>query len=133
MICLQNNVTFNCTGKNVKLLEWRAAPFIASDSTSVIFLPNDMQPTRMVVYNGVVFYAELTRSEPVQGSSTLYSLKSTLRTTASTTTSGTVIECIDQFTGASNSSILQLEGQFHLLKLTDPCLCTHHALFLSLI
>ena len=132
MICLQNNVTFNCTGENVKSLEWRAAPFIASNSTDVIFLPNDMQPTRMVVYNGVVFHAELTHSELVQGTSTLYTLQSTLSTTASTINSGTVIECIDHLTGASNSAILQLEGQFHLLRLTDPCLCTHHALFLSL-
>ena len=74
------------------------------------FAISDMGSTKTLNIDDVTFHAVLTQSEPVQGSSTHYTLQSTLSTTASTTTNGTVIECIDRFTEASDSSTLQLQG-----------------------
>ena len=85
------------------------------------FAISNMGSTKTLNIDGVTFHAVLTQSEPVQGSSTHYTLQSTLSTTASTTTNGTVIECIDPFTEASDSSTLQLQGQYHPMILISSC------------
>ena len=120
MICAQDTATFTCTLESVVALQWVAEPFITRrgiTAQQVSLALSDVGITHRVEFNGVTFHAVLTQSEPVQGSSTHYTLQSTLITTASTSTNGTVIECIEPITGASDSSVLQLRSQCHLQRL----------------
>ena len=120
VICAQDNVTFTCTLESAIALQWVAEPFITRGGKAeqkVSFPYSNVGNTHIVEFNGVTFHAVLTHSEPVQGSSTLYTLQSTLSTTASATTNGTVIECIETFTGTSDTSTLLLQGQHHCLSL----------------
>ena len=124
MICPQDSVIFTCTVQSGRILQWEAKPFITSTLNQIRFLPNDIMPTRDFISSGVRFIAVLTLSEQVQGSSTHYTLQSTLSSTASTTTNGTVIECQELFTEASDNSTLQLNGQCFHLRLVNraPCI-----------
>ena len=134
MICAQDNVTFTCTLESTTGLQWVAEPFITRDGIATqqaSFTLSDVGTTHIVQFDGVTFHAVLTQSELVQGISTHYTLQSTLRTTASTTTNGTVIECIEPITGASYNSTLQLQGQYHSTKLILSC-SLHSYCFLSL-
>ena len=117
VICPQETVTFTCTVQSGRALQWEAKPFITSTLNQIRFLPNDIMPTRDFISSGVRFEAVLTQSELVQGSSTHYTLQSTLSTTASTTTNGTVIECQEYYTAAYDNSTLQLNGQCYHLRL----------------
>ena len=113
VICAQDNVTFTCALESAQVLQWVAEPFITRREIlqqQVIFTFSDVGKNHTVQFNGVAFHAVLTQSEPTQGSSTHYSLQSTLSTTASTATNGTVIECINLVTGVSVNSTLQLQG-----------------------
>ena len=111
--CPQDNVTFNCTVDGGVGLEWIAEPFITLAQNQVIFLPSHIEtnPTRTVTPSGVTFHAVLTHADPVPGSGGSYTLQSTLSTTASATTNGTVIVCQEGFSGTSDSVTLQLQGQ----------------------
>ena len=99
-ICLQDTVTFTCTVQSGGALVWRAEPFI-SEANEISFTPNKTV-NNTFTSRGVIFHAVLIQSDPV--------LQSTLSTTASSTTNGTVIKCIEPFTGASDKSTLQLQG-----------------------
>ena len=120
VICTQDTVTFTCTLESVVALQWVAEPFITREgiaSQKVTLALTDVGTNRTVEFDGVTFIAVLTQSELVQGSSTHYTLQSTLSTTASATTNGTVIECIEPITGESDRSVLQLQGQCCVLRL----------------
>ena len=113
VICAHENVTFTCTLESAQVLHWVAEPFITRREIlrqQVIFTFSDVGKNHTVQFNGVAFHAVLTQSEPAQGSSTHYTLQSTLSTTASTATNGTVIECTNLVTGISDNSTLQLQG-----------------------
>ena len=102
-ICPQDNVTFTCTVQSGRALVWRAEPFISKEN-QISFIPNDfVNITTTFTSRGVIFHAVLIQSDPV--------LLSTLSITASATTNGTVIQCIEPFNGASDNSTLQLQGQ----------------------
>ena len=101
-ICPQDNVTFTCTVQSGGALVWRAEPFI-SKKNQISFIPNDSVNITTFTSRGVIFHAVLIQSDPV--------LLSTLSITASATTNGTIIQCIEPFTGASDNSTLQLQGQ----------------------
>ena len=136
MICAQDTVTFTCTVESTTGLLWVAEPFITKDGSveqQVSFHFPAVGMTRTVEFGGATFCAVLTQSEPVQGSSTHYTLQSTLSTTASTTTNGTVIECIEQITRASDSSTLQLQGQCHLLRLITPQTNNYYIIIMYII
>ena len=113
VVCPQDSVTFTCTVNSGVLLVWIAEPFITDEQNQVVFLPSDLEanPTRTIRSNGVTFHAVLTDRDPVPGSSELFTLHSTLSTTASTTTNGTVIVCREHFSGISASVTLQVQGQ----------------------
>ena len=100
-LCPQDTVTFTCTVQSGTALVWRAEPFI-SEANQVTFRPNFPLNSTTFTSRGVIFHAVLTERDPV--------LQSTLSTTASATTNGTVIQCIEPFTGASDNSTLQLQG-----------------------
>ena len=101
-ICLQETVTFTCTVQNGRGLVWRAEPFI-SEENEIAFIPNSPVKNITFTSRGVIFQAVLTQSDPV--------LQSTLSITASATTNGTVMECIEPFTKISDNSTLQLQGK----------------------
>ena len=101
-ICPQDTVTFTCTVQSGGVLVWRAEPFI-SEADEISFIPNNTVKNTTFTSRGVIFHAVLIQSDPV--------LQSTLSVTASATTNGTVIQCIEPFTGASDNSTLQLQGQ----------------------
>ena len=112
-------MTFACTLESALALQWVAEPFITRGGNlpqRVTLAFSDVGMNRTVEFDGVTFIAVLTQSDRIQGS-TLYTLQSTLSTTASTTTNGTVIECINVFTGVSDTSVLQLQGQCCILRL----------------
>ena len=113
VVCPQGNVTFTCTVDRGVGLEWIAEPFITEEQNQVAFIPSDLatDPTRTVSSSGVTFHAVLTHADPVPGSGGLYTLQSTLSTTASATTTGTVIVCQEGLSGTSDT--LQLQGQLH--------------------
>ena len=93
VVCPQDTVTFTCTVDRGVGLEWIAKPFITDQRNQVAFLPSDLatDPTRTVISSGVTFHAVLTHADPVPGSGGFFTLQSTLSTTASATTNGTVI------------------------------------------
>ena len=107
--CPQDTVTFTCTVDRGVGLEWIAEPPFPDQ---VQFLPLDLQAnsTRTVLSNGVTFHAVLTHADPVPDSDGFFTLQSTLSTTASATTNGTVIVCQEGFSEASDSVTLQLQG-----------------------
>ena len=113
VVCLQDSVTFTCTVDHGVGLEWIAEPFFTDEQNHVAFLPSDLEtdPTETVPSSGVTFHAVLTHADPVPGSGGLFTLQSTLSTTASATTNGTVIVCREGVSGASDSVTLQLQGQ----------------------
>jgi len=114
VVCPQDTVTFTCTVDRGVELEWIAEPFFTDQQNQVLFLPTDVEtdPTRTVTSSGVTFHAVLTHADPVPGSGGFFTLQSTLSTTASVTTNGTVIVCREGFSGASDSVTLQLhQGQ----------------------
>jgi len=114
VVCPQDSVTFTCTVDRGGGLEWIAEPFFPDQQNQVVFLPSDLEtdPTRTVSSSGVTFYAVLTHADPVPGSGGFFTLQSTLSTTASATTNGTVIVCRDGFSGTSDSVTLQVhQGQ----------------------
>ena len=115
VICAQDTVTFTCTLESTTGLQWVAEPFIIESITTqrLSYSISEVGINRTVEFNGVTFHAVLTQSEPIQGSSQLYILQSTLSTTASNTTNGTVIECLEPITRASDNSTLKLSGQCH--------------------
>ena len=110
VVCPQDTVTFTCTVDRGVGLEWIAEPFITDEQNQVAFIPSDLEtdPTRTVTSNGVTFHAVLTHANPVPGSGGLFTLQSTLSTTASATTNGTVIVCWQGLSGTSDSVTLQL-------------------------
>ena len=112
VVCLQDTVTFTCTVDRGAGLEWIAEPFITDEQNQVIFIPADLEtnPTRTVSSSGVTFHAVLTHADPVPGSGGFFTLQSTLGTTASATTNGTVIVCREGFSGTSDNVTLQLQG-----------------------
>ena len=116
VVCLQDSVTFTCTMDHGVGLEWIAEPFFTDEQNHVAFLPSDLEtdPTETVPSSGVTFHAVLTDADPVPGSGGLFTLQSTLSTTASATTNGTVIVCWEGLSGASDSVTLQLQGQSQL-------------------
>ena len=65
----------------------------------------------LLISNGVTLHAVLTHADPVPGSGGFFTLQSTLSTSASATTNGTMIVCREGFTGTSGSVTLQLQGQ----------------------
>ena len=102
-ICPQDTVTFTtCTVQSGGALVWRAEPFI-SEANEISFIRNSTEKIMTFTSRGVIFLVVLIQSDP--------DLQSTLSTTASATTNGTVIQCIEPFTGASDNSTLQLQGQ----------------------
>ena len=113
VVCPQDTVTFTCTVDRGLGLEWIAEPFITDEHNQVVFIPSDLEtdPTETVTSSGVTFHAVLTHADPVPGSGVFLTLQSTLSTTASATTNGTVIVCREGLSGASDSVILQLQGQ----------------------
>jgi len=114
VVCPQDSVTFTCTVDRGVGLEWIAEPFITDEQNQVELIPSDLAtaPTRTVTSSGVTFHAVLTHADPVPGSGGLSTLQSTLSTTASATTNGTVIVCQDSFGGTSDSVTLQVhQGQ----------------------
>ena len=80
------------------------------------FIPSDLD-NRTAIFGGVTFHAVLTHADPVPGSGGFFILQSTLSTTASATTNGTVIVCQEGLSGASDSITLQLQGQ--LVSITN--------------
>ena len=118
VVCPQDTVTFTCTVDRGVVLEWIAEPFITDEQNQVAFIPTDLEtdPTRTVTSSGVSFHAVLTHADSVPGSGGFFTLQSTLSTTASATTNGTVIVCQEGFSGASDSVTLQLQG--HLVSIT---------------
>jgi len=106
VVCPQDTVTYTCIVDRGIDLEWTPEPFFADQ------VPSDLEtnPTRTVTSSGVTFHAVLTHADPVPGSGGFFTLQSTLSTTASTTTNGTVIVCQDSFSGTSDSVTLQLHG-----------------------
>ena len=112
LACPQGTVTFTCTVDRGVDLEWIADPFFTQQN-QVLFLHTDLEtdPTRTVTSSGVTFHAVLTHADPVPGSTEFFTLQSTLSTTASATTNGTVIVCQDSFSGTPDSVTLQLQGQ----------------------
>ena len=115
VVHLQDTVTFTCTVDHGVGLEWIAEPFIADEQNQVAFIPSDLEtdPNRTVTSSGVTFHAVLTHADPVPGSGGFFILQSTLSTTASATTSGTVIVCREGLSGTSDCVTLQLHGQLH--------------------
>ena len=113
VVCPQDTVTFTCTVDRGVGLEWIAEPFITDEQNQVQFLYIDIEtdPTRTVSSSGVTFHAVLTHADPIPGSGVFLTLQSTLSTTASATTNGTMIVCREGISGASDSVILQLQGQ----------------------
>ena len=111
--CPQDTVTFTCTVDRGVVLEWIAEPFITDEQNQVAFAPSDLarDPTRTVTSSGVTFHAVLTHADSVPGSGGFFTLQSTLSTTASATTNGTVIVCEEGFSGVSDNVTLQLQGQ----------------------
>ena len=95
-------MTFTCTVQNGRGLVWIAEPFI-TEKNQLTFIPNDSVKNITFISRGVMFLAVLTQSDPL--------LKSTLNTTASATTNGTVIQCIEPLSKISDNSTLQLQGQ----------------------
>ena len=81
---------------------WRAEPLISKEN-QISFIPNDSVNITTFTSSGVIFHAVLIQSDPV--------LLSTLSITASATTNGTLIECIEPFSRAYANSTLQLQGQ----------------------
>ena len=112
VVCPQDTVTFTCTVDCGVGLEWIAEPFITDEQNQVAFLPSDLEthPTRTVTSSGVTFHAVLTHADPVPGSGGFFTLQSTLSTTASATTNGTVIVCREGLSGTSDNVTLQLQG-----------------------
>ena len=112
VVCPQDSVTFTCTVDRGVGLEWIAEPFFTDEQNQVAFIPSDLEtdPTRTVTSSGVTFHAVLTHVDLVPGSGGLFSLQSTLSTTASATTNATVIVCREGLSGASDSVTLQLQG-----------------------
>ena len=112
MACPQDTMTFTCTVNRGFDLEWIAEPFFTDQQNQVVFLHTDIatDPNRTVTSKGGTFHAVLTHADPVP-SSEFYTYQSTLSTTASATTNGTVIVCQDSFSRASDSVTLQLQGQ----------------------
>ena len=115
VVCRQDTVTFTCTVDRGVVLEWIAEPFITDEQNQVAFIPSDLETdsNRTVSSSGVTFHAVLTHADPVPGSGGFFTLQSTLSTTASATTNGTVIVCQDSFSGTSDNVTLQLQGQLH--------------------
>ena len=113
VVCPQDTVTFTCTVDRGVGLEWIAEPFFTDEQNQVGFLPSDLEtdPTRTVTSSGVTFHAVLTHADPVPGSGEFFTLQSTLSTTASATTNGTVIVCREGLSDTSDSVTLQLQGQ----------------------
>ena len=112
VVCPQDTVTFTCTVDRGVVLEWIAEPFITDEQNQVAFIPADLEtdPTRTVSSSGVTFHAVLTHADSVPGSTEFFTLQSTLSTTASATTNGTVIVCREGFSGTSDNVTLQLQG-----------------------
>ena len=117
VVCPQDSVTFTCTVDRGVDLEWIAEPFFTNQQNQVLFLHTDLEtdPTRTVTSSGVTFHAVLTHADPVPGSTEFFTLQSTLSTTASATTNGTVIVCREGLSGGSDSVTLQLQGQLVLV------------------
>ena len=116
VVCPQDNVTFTCTvDRSSAGLEWIAEPFITGQQSQVAFIPANLatDPTETISSSGVTFHAVLTHADPVPGSGGFFTLQSTLSTTASATTSGTVIVCREALSGTSDNVTLQLQGQLH--------------------
>ena len=113
--CPQATVTFTCIVDRGAVLEWIAEPFITDEQNQVAFIPTDLEtdPTRTVTSSGGTFHAVLTDADPVPGSGGFFTLQSTLSTTASATTSGTVIVCQEGLSGTSDSVTLQLQGELY--------------------
>ena len=95
-------MTFTCTVQSGRALVWRAEPFI-SEADEILFLPNNTIKNTTFTSRGVKFHVVLIQSDP--------ELQSTLSITASATTNGTVIQCIEPFNNTSDNSTLQLQGQ----------------------
>ena len=132
MACPQDTVTFTCTVDRGVGFEWIAEPFFTDEQNQVVFLHTDIatDPNRTVTSSGVTFHAVLTHADPVPGSGGFFTLQSTLSTTASATTNGTVIVCWEGFTGTSDSVTLQLQGQlvspqYFLQAKVCSSLCLH--------
>ena len=130
VVCLQDSVTFTCTVDRGVRLEWIAEPFFTDEQNHVAFLPSDLEtdPTDTVPSSGVTFHAVLTHADPVPGSGGLFTLQSTLSTTASATTNGTVIVCREGVSGASDSVTLQLQGQLVSITKFPAFISTLHFL-----
>ena len=113
VVCPQDTITFTCTVDRGVGLEWIAEPFFTNEQNQVQFLYIDIEtdPNRTVTSSGVTFHAVLTHADPVPGSGGLFTLQSTLSTTASAITNGTVIVCEEGLSGVSDSVTLQLQGQ----------------------
>ena len=114
--CPQDTVTFNYTVDRGVVLEWIS--FFIDRHNRVVVLPSDLEtdPTRTVTFSGVTFHAVLSHADSVPDSTEFFILQSTLSTTASATTGGTVIACQDSFSGTSDFVTLQPQGQLHLLS-----------------
>ena len=95
-------MTFTCTVQNGRGLVWIAEPFI-TEKNQLTFIPNDSVKNITFLSRGVTFQAVLIQSDPL--------LQSTLTTTASATTNGTVMECIEPLSKISDNSTLQLQGK----------------------
>ena len=133
LVCPQDIVTFTCTVDRGVGLEWIAEPFFTDQQNQVVFVASDLatDPTRTAPSSGVTFHAVLTHVDLVPGSGGFFILQSTLSTTASATTNGTVIVCREGLSGTSDSVTLQLQGQLVSITRFPAFISTLHFLVSS--
>ena len=116
--CAGETVTATCSVSDTIFLQWTPGDFFSeSELENFILAPQDLDsgPITLTSSSGVTFSAELTDSV-MSESGGLFNLQSTLKTTASSFTNGTILQCRGESPQPHDSATVLLRGVYNTIS-----------------